>query len=155
MDIFHGVGRALYPKWEKKRLVHNPETLTDVFASQPSNYVELVHSNYMKRFGNMDDIRAVSNLLSISDNLQSDFRENNNANLELIALNLVIRGAMVCNSNSSSGFQPITSYANKKFKFNGEKYQQKYEAYSNKCGNAHTSKRDFFCDYISLIKNSE
>lgn len=150
LDIFHGVGRALYPKWENDKLVHNPETLTDVFSSQPRNYIELLHSNYMKRFGSLSDICRLGDLLSVVDNLQYEYRENNT--LELMSLNLVIRGAMVYNSTSASGFQPITSYANKKFKPNEEKFLQKYEEYSNKCGNCFTTKKNFFCDYISLIK---
>jgi hypothetical protein len=105
----------------------------------------------MKRFGDLEDICILSNLLSVSDNLQYEYRDNNT--LQLMGLNLVIRGAMVHNSNSASGFQPITSYVNKKFKPNEVKFQQKYEEYSNKWGNAHTSKKNFFCDYISLIKN--
>lgn len=152
LDIFHGVGRALYPKWENNRLMHNPETLTDVFSSQPKNYIELVHSNYLKRFGELQDVCEFSDLLSVSDTFLHEFRDNNT--LELMSLNLVIRSAMVHNSNSSSGFQPITAYANKKHKSSEEKFLQKYEEYSNKLGNLHTTRKNFFCDYISLMKKS-
>lgn len=149
LDIFHGVGRALYPKWEKNKLLHSPETLTDVFSSQPKNYIELLHSNYMKRFGNIEDICALSDLFTITDNLQFEFRENNH--LELISLNLSIRGAMIYNSSSASGFQPITAYGSKKFKPNEEKYYQKYRACIKKYGNVHLTRKDYFCDYVSLI----
>lgn len=153
LDIFHGVGRALYPKWQNNKLVHSPEDLSDIFSSQPNNYIELVHSNYIKRFGNLEDICEASNVLSTVDVLRSEYRENDN--LELMALNLATRGMMVYNSNMNSGFQPISSYANKKFKPKEEKYLHTYETYINKLGNAHTSKKNFFCDYVSIIKNIE
>lgn len=153
LDILHGVGRALYPKWEvnaatkQTMLTRRPEDLADIFQTQSANYIELVHSNYLKRFSNIDDICAVTDTLTMSDIFQSEYRDGDR--LQLINLNMVIRAVMVSNSQPAGGFNPISAYASKKFKSNEEKYRTKFEAFKLK--NVHVNKKDFYSDY-SIFK---
>lgn len=150
LDILHGVGRALYPKWEVNaaKLTRRPEDLADIFQTQPTNYMELVHSNYLKRFGSIEDVCAVSNIFTISDIFQSEYRDADR--LQLINLNMVIRAVMVCNSLPVGGFTPISAYASKKWRKSEEKFHKKFEAFKLK--NIHVNKKDFFCDYSLIIK---
>lgn len=146
IDILHGVGRALYPKWNEGKLTHSPEDLSEQFSTQPANYIELMHSNYLKRFNNFDDIKTVTEYFSLCDNFQSEYRDGNS--LQEVNFNMIIRGVMVCNSDVTAGFQPIKEYANKRFKSNEQNYNEKYQKFLSSYGEI-ISKRVFFSDYIT------
>lgn len=157
LGIFHGVGRALHPKMvenpqtKKMKLTHNPDSITDCFLSQPGNYIELLHSNYLKTFSSIDDVKDFTRILSASDIFQTEYR--NADKLHMLNLNLVIRGAMVCNTEPSKGFSPITGYANKKFRSNEEKCLQEYLSQSTEFNDGHRmSLKDYFLDYTGYLK---
>jgi len=157
LGIFHGVGRALHPKMEedpqtkKMKLTHNPDSISDCFSSQPGNYIELLHSNYLKTFSSIDDVKDFTRILSASDIYQTEYR--NADKLHILNLNLVIRGAMVCNTEPSKGFRPITGYANKKFRSNEEKCLQEYLSQSTEFNDGHRmSLKDYFLDYTGYLK---
>lgn len=84
---------------------HSPEDLTDAFVSQPSSMISLIHSNYVVRFTDIDDIAGAADALSLSDVIMSDcFREDQ---LTGHGLNLVVRAMMVHNRKTASGWQQI------------------------------------------------
>jgi cell cycle checkpoint protein len=149
LDIFHGVGRALYPKFEKNtntnmmQLTHNPEELAETFRTQPNNYLELLHSNYMKNFSELEDVCKASDLFTYCDQFQKEYRQADD--LHFLNLNMMIRGVMVLNTKPPKGFRPITAYASKRFKSMHEKNMQKYLNNSTQCDKV--SKNDFFLDY--------
>lgn len=157
LGIFHGVGRALHPKKEEDpqtkriKLTHNPESVADCFLTQPGNYIELLHSNYLKTFSSIDDVRDFTKILSASDIFQAEYR--NADKLHVLNLNLVIRGAMVCNTEPSKGFRPITGYANKKFRSVEEKCLQEYLCQSTEFNGDHRmSFKEYFVDYNCYSK---
>lgn len=157
LGIFHAVGRALHPKKEENeqtkqmKLTHNPDTIADCFSSQSGNYTELLHSNYLKSFSSIEDVREFTNIFSLSDNFQSEYR--NAERLHHLSLNLIVRGAMVCNSSPSKGFRPITGYASKKFKNVEENCIHEYSTKAHKYNEGHRlSLRDYFLDYKCYLK---
>ncbi|CAG9809353.1 unnamed protein product [Chironomus riparius] len=157
LGIFHGVGRALHAKKEedpdtkKIKLTHNPDSVADCFLSQPGNYIELLHSNYLKTFSSIDDVKDFTKIMSASDIFQTEYR--NADKLHVLNLNLVIRGAMVCNTEPAKGFRPITGYANKKFRSVEEKCLQEYLSQSTEFNDGHRmSLKDYFVDYTGYLK---
>ncbi|XP_070491085.1 LOW QUALITY PROTEIN: cell cycle checkpoint protein RAD17 [Chironomus tepperi] len=156
LGIFHGVGRALHPKKEEdpqtkeNEAHHNPDSVAECFSSQPGNYIELLHSNYLKTFSSIDDVKDFTRIMSASDIFQTEYRSAEK--LHDLNLNLVIRGAMVCNTEPSKGFRPITGYANKKFRSVEEKCLQEYLCQSTEFNDGHRmSLKDYFLDYTGFL----
>ncbi|KXJ69627.1 hypothetical protein RP20_CCG026106 [Aedes albopictus] len=106
ITLMHALGRVFNPKFEKsKKFHHSPEDLTDAFVSQPSAMISLIHSNYVTRFTDIDDIVGAADVLSLADVIMSDgFREDQ---LTGHGLNLIVRGMMVYNRKTASGWQQI------------------------------------------------
>lgn len=156
LDIFHGVGRVLYPKFEMNpqtnqvELTHKPETIAEIFSTQPRNFIELLHSNYMKNFSVLEDVSEVADTFSLSDTFQAQYRESEG--LHFLNLNMIIRGTMVLNTKKKPDFRPVTSYANKKYKALEEKNTKLYFADRSKHNGHIVSKNDFFLDY-SIFSN--
>lgn len=157
ISLMHGLGRVFHPKYETgekskiNTLTHQPETITESFRSQPANFIEMISSNYFKMFGEIDDIASTSDILSLSDCFQTEYRDEQ---LHQLNLNLVIRAAMVLNAHpGSGGFRAIGGYANKKFKAKQQQMDQDFIAQSKGLNNGNMMGRnDFFCDYKSFVK---
>lgn len=157
VGILHGVGRALFPKRKENpetkqvKLTHCPEILAECFSSQPSNYIELLHSNYLKNFSAIEDVSRFTEYMSCSDLFQAEYRDANK--LHILSLNLAIRAAMICNTKPPKGFRPISAYASKKFRSMEERCLQDYLVQSSKYNEGHRiSVKDYFLDYASLVK---
>ena len=158
LTVMHGLGRVFYPKLEINsnsgffELTHKPEEIAEAFSSQPSNIISLIHSNYIKNFSDIDSVAEAAEVLSMSDCFESELRDDQ---LKYINLNLVIRSTMILNKVPVSGFRPITSYANKKWKNAEEINKEKFKNASRHLNNGNVMARDnFFCDYncfLSLI----
>lgn len=157
VSLMHGLGRVFHPKLEfnetskRMELTHNPETITESFQSQPSNFIKLIHSNYIKNFSDIEDVSSAADILSLCDCIESEYRD---ANLSYVNLNLVIRSTMVLNTSPAAGFRTISAYANKKFKNLEENRREKFASASKLHGHMMAPK-DFFCDhqqFVDIIK---
>lgn len=155
LSLMHGLGRVFYPKLEINdatkllELTHKPETLTESFSSQPSNFIRMVHSNYIKNFSNIADVSKAADMLSLSDCFESEYRDDRFSDLNL---NLVIRSAMVLNTTPASGFRTISAYANKKWKNTEQTNKDRFIKASKALNNGNIiTRNDFFCDYNSYL----
>lgn len=156
LSLMHGLGRVLHPKLEMneqtklQELTHKPETITESFQSQPSNFIKMIHSNYVKNFSEISEVSSNANILSLVDCIENEYRD---INLSYLNLNLVIRSTMVLNEHPASGFRPISAYANKKFKSVEEKNREKFICASKQVNNGNMlAPKDFFCDYNHFMK---
>lgn len=95
----------LIPVEDSNKFHHSPEDLSDAFVSQPGAMISLIHSNYVTRFTDIEDIVGAADVLSLADVIMSDgFREDQ---LTGHGLNLIVRGMMVHNRKTASGWQQI------------------------------------------------
>ncbi|XP_021694694.1 cell cycle checkpoint protein RAD17 [Aedes aegypti] len=106
ITLMHALGRVFNPKFEdSNKFHHSPEDLSDAFVSQPGAMISLIHSNYVTRFTDIEDIVGAADVLSLADVIMSDgFREDQ---LTGHGLNLIVRGMMVHNRKTASGWQQI------------------------------------------------
>ncbi|XP_055634283.1 cell cycle checkpoint protein RAD17 [Toxorhynchites rutilus septentrionalis] len=109
LTLMHALGRVFNPKFNvmedgSKKFHHAPEELTDAFISQPSSMISLIHSNYVMRFTDIDDIIGAADALSLADVIMSEYREDQLAGH---GLNVVVRGMMINNRKTASGWQQI------------------------------------------------
>lgn len=159
LSVMHGLGRVFHPKLKTNiktglsELSHQPEAIAEIFISQPSNIISLIHSNYIKNFGDIESAAKASDLLSLSDCFALEHRDDR---LQHLNLNLVIRATMVLNDVPVGGFRAISAYANKKWKDPEGTSKEKFKNAPKTVNNGHVMSRDdFFCDYnnfLSLIK---
>ncbi|CRK86950.1 CLUMA_CG000766, isoform A [Clunio marinus] len=154
LTLMHGLGRVFHPKFELNQklninqLTHKPEDISENFSSQPTNFIQLVHSNYFHNFTEIDDISEASEILSLSDCFDSEYRDER---LNDVNLNLIIRSIMVLNTRPASGFRSISARANKKWKKTEEENKMKFKLNMSKLNNGNImARRDFFCDYNSF-----
>ncbi|XP_062552169.1 cell cycle checkpoint protein RAD17-like [Armigeres subalbatus] len=106
ITLMHALGRVFNPKFdETNKLHHSPEDLAEAFVSQPGAMISLIHSNYVNRFTDIDDIVGAADVLSLADVItSSSFREDQ---LTGHGLNLVVRGMMMHNRKTAAGWQQI------------------------------------------------
>ncbi|XP_055600246.1 cell cycle checkpoint protein RAD17 [Uranotaenia lowii] len=109
LTLMHALGRVFNPKFhpinqDEGRFLRSPEDLTDAFVSQPNSIISLIHSNYVLRFTDIDDIVGAADNLSLADVIMSEYREDQ---LAAHGLNIVIRGMMVHNRKTAGGWQSI------------------------------------------------
>lgn len=108
ISLMHGIGRVFTPKFdESKKLTHCPELLTDTFSTMPSSFVSFIYSNYPARLSSIANCAEVSNLLSQSDVLLTDYRD---SSLATLALTLTVRGTMLSNEKTVPGFVSVKGF---------------------------------------------
>ncbi|XP_017113975.1 cell cycle checkpoint protein RAD17 isoform X1 [Drosophila elegans] len=105
ITLMHALGRVLNPKFnEEKRMLHSPEEITEAFNTEPRNFVNFVHANYLPHFKDIEDVVAAVNDLGLSDVMLDEYRD---SSLSTMGLNIAIRGAMLANSSPVSGWMPV------------------------------------------------
>ncbi|XP_055538863.1 cell cycle checkpoint protein RAD17 isoform X2 [Wyeomyia smithii] len=111
LTLMHALGRVFNPKFEQtsggtaaEKFHHSPEDLAECFISQPGSMISLLHSNYVVRFTDIENITGAADALSLADKIMSEYREDSMANH---GLNIVIRGMMVSNRKTAGGWQQI------------------------------------------------
>ncbi|XP_002136949.4 cell cycle checkpoint protein RAD17 isoform X1 [Drosophila pseudoobscura] len=105
ITLMHAVGRVLNPKCnEEKRLQHSPEVLTEAFCTEPRNFVNFIHANYLPHFRDIEDVLPAINDLCLSDFMLNEYRDDA---LPVMGLNLAIRGTMLANKDPVSGWMPV------------------------------------------------
>ncbi|XP_034665342.1 cell cycle checkpoint protein RAD17 [Drosophila subobscura] len=105
ITVMHALGRVMNPKFtEDKRLQHSPEVLTEAFRTEPRNFVNFIHANYLPHFRDIEDVVPAIHDLGLADCMLNEYREDA---LSLMGLNVAIRGSMLANSAPVSGWMPI------------------------------------------------
>lgn len=155
LSVLHGLGRVFHPKLEgnrdsrRKELTHNPETIADSFSSQPENIIQMIYSNYIKNFGDIDSLSEAAQIFSLSDCISSEYRD---AQLGLLNLNLVIRATMVLNIQPAGGFRSVSTHISKKWKQAEETNKELFRRSSSNLNNANMiAPKAFFCDYKNFM----
>lgn len=162
VTLMHGLGRVFYPKLEMNEttkmmeLTHKPENIADNFSSQHKNFIQMMHSNYVKNFSDIHELVNCTNVFSLSDCFETEYRDER---LNKLNLNMAIRSVMVFNEHPASGFRKISAYASKKFKNLEESNKEKFERESKSLNNGNMmAKSAFFCDYnnyLTVIKKNK
>ncbi|KAH8360158.1 hypothetical protein KR093_011093, partial [Drosophila rubida] len=125
ITMMHALGRVFNPKCKKsiillrsqtiscqiivkeddaKSLLHSPEDLSEAFSTEPRNFVNFIHANYLPHFHDIEHALAAVNDLGVADMLLQEYRDDN---LGLVGLNIAVRGCMVPNVAPVSGWMPV------------------------------------------------
>ncbi|KAH8351170.1 hypothetical protein KR084_008970, partial [Drosophila pseudotakahashii] len=105
ITLMHALGRVLNPKFnEDKSMLHSPEELTEAFNTEPRNFVNFIHANYLPHFKEIDEVVVAINDLGLSDAMLNEYRDDA---LSVMGLNIAIRGVMLANSSPVSGWMPV------------------------------------------------
>lgn len=98
------VGEDVTTTDQQKYLLHSPDDITEAFLTQPRNFQSFIHTNYIHRFSSIEDISSAADILSVSDLLMCEYREDQ---LTDYALNIAVRGVMLYNNKPASGWKSI------------------------------------------------
>lgn len=126
LDLFHSIGRVIYPKRElidsplQFKFTHNPDNLVENFAMQPSTVLGFLQENYLSRFSNLSDICEGAEAISTADvMLSSDFMFGVSIyDISLASLSVAVRGLMLANKNPIKTFKSIVKPKN--FQYNND-----------------------------------
>lgn len=110
LGLFHGLGRVLNPKFERKgeRLVVQCDfdKLIDEFSSQPQTIENFLFENYIRYFGDTEDLCRAAEVLSVSDAFfNNKWREGHDG--VVMGLRFIVLGLMVFNKHKVSKWNQI------------------------------------------------
>ncbi|EFN87402.1 Cell cycle checkpoint protein RAD17 [Harpegnathos saltator] len=106
LGLLHGVGRVINPKRDPDnpcKFAHDPEEITGFFQSQAVIFVQFLQENYLNTIRTIEEATMASDILSLGDVLNSEWRDRN---LGKVALLYCIRGLMLANEKPVSGWNP-------------------------------------------------
>lgn len=110
LGLFHSIGRVLNPKRKETengwRIQCDLNSLIDEFSTHPTAILGFLQENYLKYFGDIDDVSNASNILSESQVLMKDFYSSNFDSVRNI-LWMTVMGLMISNEHRVTGFNPI------------------------------------------------
>ncbi|CAG9767162.1 unnamed protein product [Ceutorhynchus assimilis] len=108
LGLFHGLGRVLNPKKIEQngtwRLNCDMQKLVDEFTIQPAKFASFLFENYLKYFGDLEDIEQAAEILSFSHKLLENW---DSGETLTIALWIAVLGLMVCNQHKVSRWNQI------------------------------------------------
>ncbi|XP_012523873.2 cell cycle checkpoint protein RAD17 [Monomorium pharaonis] len=108
LSLPHGVGRVINPKkvphGDSFKFVHDPEEIAAFFQSLSVTFVQFLQENYLKTIRTIEEATVASDILSLSDVLNSDWSDRKD--LSKVALSYCIRGLMVANEKPVSNWNP-------------------------------------------------
>ncbi|XP_032667696.1 cell cycle checkpoint protein RAD17 [Odontomachus brunneus] len=108
LGLLHGVGRVINPKRDPDnkscRFVHDPEEVAGFFQSQAVVFAKFLQENYLNTIRTIEEATTASDILSLTDVLNSEWRDRN---LSKVALSYCIRGLMLANEKPVSGWNPV------------------------------------------------
>lgn len=87
-----------------KKLLHLPEDIADAFGTEPKNFINFIHANYLEHFATIENVIGAAENISISDVIAGEYR---NDQMGIVGLNIAARGVMVCNATPVSGWMPV------------------------------------------------
>uniref|UniRef100_A0A0K8S4M7 Cell cycle checkpoint protein RAD17 n=1 Tax=Lygus hesperus TaxID=30085 RepID=A0A0K8S4M7_LYGHE len=103
LDIFHGLGRILYSKREKGKLVHDPITVGESFFTSPELFVGMLHENYLHTYSSIHDVAKAGEYLSSAEILLRDMMDISRC----LSLTIASCGIMTNNSAPIKKFQQM------------------------------------------------
>lgn len=121
IDLFHGIGRVLYPKKQpsdpnsstaesktahSSKLVHSAESIADMFLDKPTFFVSFLQENYLNTFFDIKDICLGADRLLIADMFLKEW--NYKEIFVKYGLMTAIQGLMVSNSKPVTTFRHFT-----------------------------------------------
>ncbi|XP_016950421.1 cell cycle checkpoint protein RAD17 [Drosophila biarmipes] len=146
ITLMHALGRVLNPKFnEDKRMLHSPEELTEAFNTEPRNFVNFIHANYLPHFKEIEEVVTAINDLGLSDAMLNEYRDDA---LSIMGLNIAIRGVMLANSSPVSGWMPVRGPT----RINAESQASLAEQRLVGVGYAGISRTLYATEYSSLVK---
>ncbi|KAL6257261.1 hypothetical protein P5V15_012188 [Pogonomyrmex californicus] len=108
LGLLHGIGRVINPKREPHgdswKFVHDPEEIASFFESQSIVFVKFLQENYLNTIRTLEEAAAVSDILSLADVLNSEWRDRN---LSKITLSYCIHGLMLMNEKPVTAWNPV------------------------------------------------
>ncbi|KAL6426625.1 hypothetical protein ACFW04_009195 [Cataglyphis niger] len=108
LGLLHGVGRVINPKkqsdGDSTKYVHDPEEISAFFQSQSVVFVQFLQENYLNTIRTIEEATVASDILSLADVLNSEWRDRN---LGKVALSYCIRGLMLANEKPVTGWNPV------------------------------------------------
>lgn len=87
-----------------KRFQHSPEDIAEAFSTEPRNFVNFIHANYLPHFRDIDSVLVALDDVGLADMLLQEYRDDS---LSLVALTIAIRGCMVANASPVTGWMPV------------------------------------------------
>ncbi|KAF6205367.1 hypothetical protein GE061_019538 [Apolygus lucorum] len=103
LDIFHGLGRILYSKREKGKLVHDPVAVGESFFTSPDLFIGMLHENYLHTFSSIHDVAKAGDCLSSAEVLLDDMKDSSRT----LSLTIASCGVMTNNSAPIKKFQQM------------------------------------------------
>lgn len=160
LDIFHGLGRVLYPKKEdlvaesknqlKKssfKFTHPPGEIIDMYSTQRKIFVEFLQENYLNTFTNINDVSFGADKLAIADLLLSHWKEKESS--QQYGLSVAVQGLMVANKVPLRAWNPMsksnTYKTTKEYKNHALRIRQTFPEFQ-------TTPRDSFLDIVPFLK---
>ncbi|CAG9839662.1 unnamed protein product [Diabrotica balteata] len=108
LGLFHGLGRVLNPKRREVgnswRLSHNIESLVDEFSTQPQMFTAFLFENYLKYFGDINDVAKAAEFLSMSVRFLENWERHETL---VFALWISVLGLMIFNEHRVSRWTQI------------------------------------------------
>ncbi|KAH8310318.1 hypothetical protein KR044_000744, partial [Drosophila immigrans] len=107
ITMMHALGRVFNPKYNEdgsQRLLHSPEELSEAFCTEPRNFVNFIHANFLPHFLDIGHAVSAVNDLGVADMLLQEYRDDS---LGLVGLNIAVRGCMVANVAPVTGWMPV------------------------------------------------
>ncbi|KAK4874487.1 hypothetical protein RN001_013847 [Aquatica leii] len=108
LGFFHALGRVLNPKHGDnalKKLEYDFDSLIDQFATQPSNFNAFLQENYLKYFGDLNDVRKAAEIMSTAQSFLANWSERHE--IMLYALWIAVLGLMIYNEHKVSKWTQI------------------------------------------------
>lgn len=156
LDLFHSIGRVIYPKREtiidsplQFKFTHNPNNIVENFAMQPSTVLGFLQENYLNRFSSLADICEGADAISTADvMLSSNFMYGVSIyDISLSSLSVAVRGLMLANKNPIKTFRPIVKP--KHFQYNND--VQIYKDVKVWFGDINESPKNILLDVIPFV----
>ncbi|KAJ3644846.1 hypothetical protein Zmor_022547 [Zophobas morio] len=110
LGLFHGVGKVLNPKRVETggswRLNCDLQKLIDEFSTQPTSFIAFLFENYVKYYGNLDDVCAAAEILSLSQTFLEKWVDRQD--VLPFSLWVAVMGLMIHNEHRVMKWTPIT-----------------------------------------------
>lgn len=155
LDLFHSIGRVIYPKREiinsplQFKFTHNPDNLIENFAMQPSTVLGFLQENYLTRFSSLTDICKGADAISAADvMLSSNFMFGVTIyDISLSSLSVAVRGLMLANEKPIKAFRSIVKP--KHFQYTND--IRMYKDVKKWFNDVHESPKDILLDIIPFV----
>ncbi|XP_072745522.1 cell cycle checkpoint protein RAD17 isoform X3 [Anoplolepis gracilipes] len=89
---------------DSSKFVHDPEEIAAFFQSQSVVFVQFLQENYLNTIRTIEEATVASDILSLADVLNSEWRDRN---LGKVALSYCIRGLMLTNEKPVARWNPV------------------------------------------------